>query len=318
MVKNKKVQVFCSACGKNLYLEVPYNLADNREYYPFEYIHIHGDPQHALMMFFDAHLAIRDAIAYNDIVFAKKHKTEFNNLVRMSENEALLSIYSDPLRFKLYKLLIQGPMTEDGLIDALEAETDFKVQNFNTLILPLIKTGLVRAKWISVTFFECYFLIKDFIAIRIPFKNQLGENKDYGLNQSSYDIYAKRKTEFFTKYSKTLLSNKDALIEESKNCLEILTNTDYLRIIRSMRLGTRTLDELLEFVELKPIQDLVYKNIIFEHKVKMKIFYTLLCDIMVLKFTPKYMLNIITQKYKNKAISFEMANMHLDLLYENN
>ena len=318
MVKTKKIRVFCSDCRKNIHIEVPYNLADNRDYYPFEYINIHGSPEHALMIFFDAHLSIRDAMVYQDIAFAKKQEKEFTNLVRMSENEALLSIYSDQLRLKLYKLLINGPMTEEGLIQDLSEEIAFQDQNFNTLILPLIKSGLVRVRWISETFFECYFLMKDFLALRVPFKNPIRENSENNFNKSINVLFSKKQSKFFQEYRRKLLTNKEAQIEETKNCLEILTNSDYFRIIRALRLGTKTLDELLESVELKAIKDLVYKNIIFEAKDKLTTYYTLICDIKVSKFIPTYMLNTITQKYKNREISYEMAKTHLDLLYESN
>ena len=207
-------------------------------------------------------------------------------------------------------------MTEEGLIQDLSKEITFQDHNFNTLVLPLIKSGLVRVRWISETFFECYFLIKDFLALRVPFKNP--ENSEKSDKKSINGLYSKKQDKFFQEYRRKILTNKEVQIEETKNCLEIVTNSDYFRIIRELRMGTKTLEELLEFVELKAIKDLVYKNIIFEAKDKLTTYYTLISDIKVRKFTPTYLLNKISQKYKNRAISYEMAKTHLDLLYESN
>lgn len=318
-MKTKKIRVFCSECKKNVELKVSKTLAQNRDYYPFEYINVHGDPEHALMIFLDAHLTVRDVMVYLDVALAKRKQREISQLVRMSEEEALLSIYQDPLRLKIFQLLTEGPMSEYELIEELEKEPNFEEKNFNTLILPLIKSELLITKWINETFFECYFLIKDFMAIRIPFEIPEDKFSQQLVNKSKtlYDHYLNARNEFFKDFGQRMLNNNDERIEETKFCLEILSELKIVKALRALREGPKSLKALLELTDKKVIKKLVDQNIVFEAKNKDKTFYFLMADLKVIKFTPKYLVSTISEKYQKRNITFEMANTHLDLLYTN-
>ena len=77
MTEEKTLIVDCSLCNKRIEIKVPVDLAKNREYYPFEFLNIHGNPEHALMLFIDKNLIVRDTIVYEDLTFIKsKEKAE--------------------------------------------------------------------------------------------------------------------------------------------------------------------------------------------------------------------------------------------------
>ena len=77
MVKTKKIIADCSACRKKVEIQVPEDIAKNRDYYPFEYIDIHGDPEHALMLFLDQNLSLRDTMVYKDLKIAQQKGKQY-------------------------------------------------------------------------------------------------------------------------------------------------------------------------------------------------------------------------------------------------
>jgi hypothetical protein len=314
MAKTKKIVVDCSYCKDRIEIEVPVDIVKNREYYPFEYINVHGSPEHALMLFLDQHLTVRDTMVYDDLNIAKQQKAEFASITRMSEIDAFASIYSDPLRSKLFEILMGGPITEDVLLEKLEEEEDFEVQKFNLLVLPLRKTGLLTTSYLFETFFECYFLINDFLILRIPSQINLNSiSKDIRFSPF-IDSYINKVNEVFNDYYLKFLSNKEKQLEEIKLGLEILTNDDLEKVIRVLRNGPHSSKELSELVNIDPLQELIDNNIVMKLGSNGETYYALLSDIKVEKFTPKYLLNAISTKLKNQEISLEMAKKHLELL----
>jgi hypothetical protein len=318
MPKTKKIYTTCPLCqNKTITIEVKEDLAENQEYYPFEYLNIHGDPPHALMLFLDRNLSVRDSMPYDDIDIAKAQKKEFSSMVRMSEVDTLASIYNEPLRLKILKLLTKGGVTENEIIEFLSKQPKFDPQQFNVLILPFIKAELVETSWLQVSRYQCYYLVKDFIALKVPSKLTEKAFKEDSKFRRSYDSYIKKREEIFKNYKSRFFSNEMSRIIEIQICFNILTNYEYEKIIRRIRFGPIKKEELLKDAKKEDIQDLIEKKIIWDFEVKGTNYCALLCDIVIKKFTPKYLLDIIPQKLKNEETSLEMAKTHLDFLYEN-
>ncbi len=316
MAKTKKLTVDCSICKKRIEIEVSVDIAKNREYYPFEYINVHGSPEHALMIFLDQNLSVRDVMAYQDLNIAKQQKEEFASIVRMSETEAFVSIYTDPLRLKLLMILTEGPLTEEELFEKLEKEKDFQLQKFNLLILPFRKTGLISTSYLYETFYECYFLIKDFLALRIPSKINIDTMSNDVKFKPYAQSYLKKVDEIFNEYRKNILLDKEKQLKEINDSLEIIINNEFEKILRILRVNPQSRKQLLASVDMKYINELIKKNMVFEFKIDGDYYYSLLYDVKIRKFTPKYLLKAISDKLKKKEISSEMAKKHLDLLYE--
>ncbi len=314
MAKIKKLVVDCSYCKQRIEIEVSEDIVKDREYYPFEYINVHGSPEHALMLFLDQNLSVRDTMVYDDLNIAKQQKEEFASITRMSEIDAFASIYSDQLRLKLFNILMEGPITEDLLLEKLEKEKDFEVQKFNLLILPFRKTGLLTTSYLFETFFECYFLINDFIVLRSPSQITINSISEENKFSPYVDLYLNKIKEVFNEYYIKFLSNHGKQLEEIKLGLQLLTNDDLERVIRALRHGPKPRRELSELVNPEQIQELIDNNIVMKLGTNDDAYYALICDIKVEKFTPKYLLNAISTKLKNKEISLEMAKKHLELL----
>jgi len=314
VAKTKKITVNCSYCKERIEIEIPLDAVKDREYYPFEYINVHGSPEHALMLFLDQNLLVRDTMVYEDLNIAKQQKEQFQSITRMSEIDAFKSIYSDPFRLKLLEILTEGPITEDLLLQKLEKEEGFKQQDFNLLVLPLRKTGLLTTSYLYETFFECYFLISDFIVLRFPSNRNIDIISNDEKFKESLKAYLTKVNEVFNKYYIDFLSDKQKQTDEIRRGLEILSNEKYERILRVLRHGPTSHTELSKENNLKSLQELIDRNIIMKLNSNGEIFYSLVCDIRVEKFIPKYLLQSISTKLKNKEISMEMASRHLELL----
>ena len=316
MVKMKRLYVVCKICKKQLTIKVSEDIAKDREYYPFEYIDIHGDPEHALMLFLDQNLAVREVIAYKDLNIVKQKGKEYQNLMKMSEVDSFASIYTDPTRRKLFMLLREGPQTEDDLIEILNKNESSIEAEFNMVMFPLIKTGLVKTSWLQDSFQIGYFLIKDFMVFRTPTKlasdlfSKDDKFKPYG------EIFFKSLNESLANYKQRFLEGRVNSIEETHLCLEIQTQLEYFRIFNLLLNGPRTFEELRSEVDKRYLQELIEKGFITEIKTKTDTYYALLTDIIIRKFTPKYLINAIVQKLNSKEITREMALKHLDFLFE--
>ena len=315
MVGTKKIVVNCSACNSNIELKIPISLAQNREYYPFEYIDIHGSPQHALMLFLDKRLTVRDTIVYTDLSVARSHAKEFTQLIRMSEKEALGTIYSDPLRLKILDTLTDGPVIEDDLIEILKQEKNFRIQDFKTLMIPFIKTGLVTTSWLHNTFFECYFLVKDFLVTRIPPKSIINIISILNKIELTSNYYFRKLESIFQEYQHNYIEDLNMRIKEIQFCFKLLNDQNYMKVMDMLRKDVLRKNKISRSNDKKILQELIDHNFVDEIEVRGKNHYTLLCDITINKFTPRYLLTTISEKLKNQDISQEMAIKHLDLLY---
>jgi hypothetical protein len=314
----KKIYATCPLCqNKTITIEVNENLAENQEYYPFEYLNIHGDPPHALMLFLDKNFSVRDTMPYEDIDIAKAQKKEFSSMVRMSEVDTLASIYNEPLRLKILQLLTEGGATENEIIEFLSNQPKFDPQQFNVLILPFIKAKLVETSWLQVSRYQCFYLVKDFIALKVPSKLTEKAFKEDSKFKRYYDSYIKKREEVFKNYKSRFFSNEMSRIIEIQICFNILTNYEHEKIIRRLRFGPLEKEELLKEAKKKDIHDLIEKKVIWGFEVKGTKYLALLSNIVIKRFTPKYLLDVIPQKLENDEISLEMAETHLDLLYEN-
>ncbi len=312
----KKLYANCQICKKQITIEVPEDIAKDREYYPFEYIEIHGEPEHALMLFLDQNLAVRDAIAYQDIQIVKKKSSQYKNIVRMSETDAFASIYMEPLRLKIFMLLTEGPQIEENLISQLKKEEGFVEAEFNMLILPLIRTGLVKTKWLQDTFQMCYFLVADFSVLRIVPRITSKIFLEADTFKPYAEIYFKKLNETLLSYKEKILSGKEAQITETHLCLKVRSTLKYLKILNLLRDTPQPLEELLEVSDKDTINELINKGFVVEIPMKPEPVYALLTDILIKKFTPKYLTNSIAEKFNSNAITREMALAHLDFLYD--
>jgi len=310
----KIVSANCKICKKQVLVEVSEDLAKNRETYPFEYIDIHGTPEHVLMLFLDQNLAVRDTIAYKDVNLLKQKGKAFQEIRRMSEIDMYASIYSNPLRLQLFLALTEGPKTEDQLMELLKQNREFKEDEFERLILPLLRIGLIKTKLLQNTLEMCYFLIQDFMIIRIEPKRTFKIFLEDPKFKPFSPLFFQKVNDAFLKYQTRVSSGRDALIEETRLHLEFRSTLKYFKLLNELSEGPKTSQELLSIGTDEVINYLIEKEFITELKTKTEKYYALLSELKIKKFTPKYLTSLITQKLIAKEIDSEMALSHLEFL----
>jgi len=312
----KKITVNCEICEKKISVEIDPSIVKEKDYFPFEYIHIHGKPEHAVMLFIDKNLVCRDTVVYRDLAIAKKQKEEFKSLVRMSELDTLMSIYSDPIRLRVFDLLRREPMLEEDLIEALKEDPSFAEQNFNMLMLPFEKTGIVKSSWLSDSFSECYFIVRDFVAMRVPsdiaINNVTAAIQDYEF----YNQYVESITEMFSNYRKRFMSSEANRVKEILDCFNILKDQKKMAAIKSLQARPKELKELKGVATKSYLNSLIRDGLVTELKYKKRAFYALMCDVKVRIFAPRYIVSNLINGLKEKSISRDIAMKHFNLLYE--
>ena len=151
-------------------------------------------------------------------------------------------------------------------------------------MLPLIRTGLVKTKWLQDTFQMCYFLVQDFLVYRSPsviIKNIFLKDDKF---KPYSDIYFEKLNASLLDYKKRLTSGIDEQIEEFRLCLEIRSQLKYLNILNPLRDRPQTLEELSDVADIQLLEELIEKGFITEINTKSEKYYALLTDIRIKKF----------------------------------
>ncbi|MHA2130294.1 MAG: hypothetical protein ACW99L_10005 [Promethearchaeota archaeon] len=267
MVKMKKVRAYCSYCKSTITLEIPLNIVDEKKFFPFEYIFIHGKPEHALMLFLDANLTVRDEVVYQDLLTAKKQAKKFSSLLHMSEYEALASIYNEPIRIEILKILSEGPINSNELIETLKNFPEFEEISFQLIILPLFKTNLVKSRWLHETFFECYFLVKDFIIFKSPHKRSIDKISNNPKFNSIKESYLKKTNEILLNFQEKIFSSQDQLTLVIKQFSQILISKEYKEIMSLLGNGPVSFKKVGKALDLEMLNDSHINDIIYNFQI---------------------------------------------------
>ena len=316
MPKMKKVYTECGACKGTVQILIPTDIAEGHDHYPFEYIDLHGSPEHALMLFLDRNLQVRGTKVYADLKVARKEGKQYESLNRMSDVEILALIYNDPIRFKIFTALTEGPKTDADLIKILKNENGFQENAFSMLIMPFIRADIVKVSWLRGNSLECYYLVRDFLAIRIPailVTKKILKSKDF---KEIRGMYLSQQKEVLSSYKGEMLSGLAVKNRETRLALKYLNEMDYRKTFRELRYEPLARKKALELLDEHIVDELVLNKFLAELKVNGEIYYALLCDVKIEKFEPKYIIPSIVNQVNNKEITREMALTHLDLLLE--
>ena len=268
------------------------------------------------MLFLDANLSVRDEIVYKDLLTAKKQAKEFSTLIHMTEYEALASIYNEPVRPEILRILSEGPIKSDELIETLKNYPGFDTNNFQLAILPLIKTNLVKSRWLHETFFECYFLVKDFILIKAAHKqtvDKISNNPQFSLIK---DSYINNVNGILQNFKDKILSNQEQLEAEIKHGLQIVISEEYNKIISLLGDGPISLQEVKTSLEADNLDVSFNNDIFYNFNINGEEYCSLAYDFGMQYFLPRYLMNKVANSLQEKKISYEMADTQLDLLFE--
>jgi hypothetical protein len=155
---------------------------------------------------------------------------------------------------------------------------------------------------------ECYFLVKDLSSIRIP---PTKFPKLYNENTEVIDDFNDKILKFYANY--------DCISEiEDKTLINFLMDKEVYALLQIMRYNDVSVSNCLEILGNKEdlFNELLNKKIIYEARGIVSLF----SDIRFLKFTPYYIINTLSKRYKSQEISLNQYLTHIKLLttqYEN-
>lgn len=236
--------------------------------------------------------------------------------VKLSLEQRLALILLDPARKLIFKKLAEGCMAKIELQEWLEQELGTSVSDIDLLLVPLIRTNLIRKAVVEGVTGDCIFLIRDMFATFAPPETVMtrilkGEIKG-NLGKSVRGEIA----DFFKQYK----VSDDAVGEVA----QILGDTNLYKLVTLLRdnlakkeqLAT-AFDKSMKEVE-KLIKSLMKSGIVSEvpgrgddgNK------YLLKADPQILLFFPEYMIDNIREKWTSGELSKGMAIKYLQILKE--
>jgi len=239
-----------------------------------------------------------------------------SKMKEITEEQRYAFIFRDEVRNLMLDKLADGSMTKDGLAKWLSKEVEREVTDIDGLLAPLLKTDLVtelnisKGKKVSL---EYVFLLRDVALIRTPHIELFKAAKAGQMSPELKDPYQKAVEKFFKTYR---IDSKD-----SRNIAEFISNPDTYDIIRVLRDGYMTREEIpakigREMGNLdRNLKRLADDDIILPLKdKKQRVWILLLSDIQAITFFPEYMVDVIRRRWKEGTIAKEIALKHLELL----
>jgi len=223
------------------------------------------------------------------------------NYTKLEKEENLLNFFRDRIKFTILKILQDGVISKDKLTEILKQDYGFSTINIDLLLISFIREDLIVKKSVPGSR-ECYFLVKDLSSIRIP------PEKFPEIYQDSTDII----NDFNDKIVK-FFSNYDCISEiEDKTLINFLMDKDIYALLQKLRENSVSVSNCLDILSNKEdlFNELLTKKIIYEARGNVSLF----SDIRFLKFTPYYIIERLSKRYKSQEISFNEYLTHIKLL----
>nr|MDO8100230.1 hypothetical protein [Candidatus Njordarchaeota archaeon] len=234
---------------------------------------------------------------------------------RLTGEQRLALIALDPTRRLIFKKLSEGCMSKIELQEWLEQELQTQETDIDLLLVPLIRTNLIKKAVVEGITGDCIFLVRDMLVTLAPpeaimTKILKGEIKGEIARTSRNEIL-----DFFKEYK----VSDDA----TTGIAEILSDMDNYEIISRLRNNIADKEELAKQVNKptseveKLIKKLAKSGIVKEitDKVSHKV-YVLKADPQISLFFPEYMIDNVRAKWASGEVSKEMAIKYLQLLKE--
>ncbi len=223
------------------------------------------------------------------------------NYTKLEKEENLLNFFRDKIKFTILKILQEGVISKDKLNDILRQDYGFSTINIDLLLISFIRENLIVKESVPGSR-ECYFLVKDLSCIRIPPK------KFPEVYQDDNDIlndYHDKIVKFYANY--------DCISEiKNKTIVNFLMNKEVYSLLETLRDKSISVSACLDILSNKEdlFNELLNEKIIYEAKGVVNLF----SDLRFIKFTPYYIIEKLSKRYRSQEISFNEYLTHLKLL----
>jgi len=223
------------------------------------------------------------------------------NYTKLEKEENILNFFRDRIKFTILKILQDGVISKDKLNEILRQDYGFSTINFDLLLISFIRENLIVKMSVPGSR-ECYFLIKDLSCIRIP-PSDVPEV--YQENKEVLNDYNDKIVKFYTNY--------DCTSEiEAKTLISFLVDKEVCSLLKKLRDNSVSVSNCLDILSNKEdlFNELLNKKIIFEARGTVSLF----SDIRFIKFTPYYIIQRVSKRYRSQEISFNEYLTHIKLL----
>jgi len=225
------------------------------------------------------------------------------NYSKLEKEENLLNFFKDKIKYTILKILQEGVISKSELITTLRRDHGFSTINIDLLLISFLRENLIIKDSVPGSK-DCYFLVKDLAYTRIPPKDFLSKSQ---FEDEITEDYQEKLINFYKSY--------DCASEiENKTIINFLIDKDSYQLLLKLRENSLSVVQCLDILNNKEdlFNELLEKKIIYETQGNVFLF----SDIRFIKFTPFYLIERLSKRYKDREISFNEYITHLKLLTE--
>lgn len=259
------------------------------------------------------------------VILSNLEKDAYKNLISsifqrisvypsLNEEQKLAMIYTDEIkRMILQRLRDEGNVSKSELAVWLKDTHRSGFVDIEGAISALMKEELVKESSVKGVSSEIIFLLNDLIITRIPPTKLIREAKQHGLPASIYEDYKHEVLTFFENY----VPDEKGML----NVLEYLLDPPVYETLTLLRMAAVTRDDL-EKLKKKGVDniDSVLKTLWDANLVvvlrddKGNEYYALKTDILIKKYFPQHILDIIRKGYRERTKTSTTLLEHLSIL----
>jgi DNA-binding transcriptional ArsR family regulator len=234
---------------------------------------------------------------------------------KLTDEQRLALIILDPTRKLIFKKLSESSLSKIELREWLEQELQIEIPDIDLLLVPLIRTNLIKKAVVEGITGDCLFLVRDMLVILAPPEKVMtrilkGEIKGEIGEAARIEIRS-----FFANYKVS-----DDAITDVAEILADINNYDIISILRNdvtskEELAKQTEKSIAEVDRL--IRKLKKLGIVEELRDKEgNVACVLKADPQISLFFPEYMVDNVREKWSSGELSKEVAVKYLQLLKE--
>ena len=138
------VVIYCGECKEKISIKVPYEKRDTATRFPFEFVYVHGEPQHGLTLYLDAQMQVRGSEILRNIdikmdtpkiLEMRQVPVKTGNISPMARSLGMIS----QKEFDILEL-IDGKIT----VYDISQKKGINLQNIDKIIKKLIGKSLIK------------------------------------------------------------------------------------------------------------------------------------------------------------------------------
>ncbi|MHA1682535.1 MAG: hypothetical protein ACTSUE_16475 [Promethearchaeota archaeon] len=239
----------------------------------------------------------------------------------LSEEQRYAAIYNNEIREQLLKKLGEGPISRDDLEQWILTTFNLEYIDFNGMMSPFLKTGLVKQSYDGITSKKKkshFYLVRDVYLFRIPPRKLIDAFKRGKLDRAKPETvdYLNEVMAYFDEYELTPTD----ITRNSR----LLTIPNIYNIILLLREGMFEIDEFrIDFLEsfnflpsnFNYLLKLLEKAEILKiYKKGKNTYLVLMSDIQFQVFFPEYIVDNIRKSWRENKIDRNLAVKHLTFL----